>query len=499
MLKKLLNNLKDFKFLNIFLIFAFLLFLKFYLIPSNAMACSTNGEMYFDAERFGYIACLDGEEKRLGSSVSAGNVTCSDASVVEWNSADSVLEYCNDYKTVSMKCGAALGACTLAGAQRYDTDDMQMCDGSDWYSMSSETCVDDLTSVNWVAVTGSGTLFTSEDGENWIWTDVPIDTNNSLSVVTYGDDRWLAGGSNGTLITSTDGKTWTVIDISAISTDSITAIAFGDGNWMLSFIGGPGDAAKAFSSDGLNWISIPVGNAYTRHLAYARGHWFSTGFNVYRSSNNGSNWTNVLTMTGSNRMTYGNGKWALASKTDSPNNWRYSEDEGDSWITWDPITPNTTTTIYGFEYLKNNFYFSDQSSNILYTPDLQGSATRRSVGQIAKSFDYGNGQWVLSRYTRGIESSSDNLSTNTEQYRINKSINSIEYGSIINDPGDLAFTDQTDVSLTTAIISNAFTLDISMTSAQEISMTSISGNLEEKISTIQVGTDITHWSVVTEP
>ncbi len=83
----------------------------------------------------------------------------------------------------------------------------------------------------YVAVGDSGTILTSEDGNNWIAPSAYAGTANYLDGITYGNGTYIGVGNNGWTVTSPDGVNWTSIN-SGATANVLTGITFGDGQFV---------------------------------------------------------------------------------------------------------------------------------------------------------------------------------------------------------------------------------------------------------------------------
>jgi hypothetical protein len=131
-----------------------------------------------------------------------------------------------------------------------------------------------------------------------------------LRSVAYGNGTYVAVGEGGTIITSPDGGTWDVQDSGV--TLMLNRVQFLNGQFFAV-----GQAGTILSSgDGINWQSQNSGTARTLYgVTFGSGRFVATGFdegsvypdpqdlqvsffrilNVFLSSTNGSDWTDITT------------------------------------------------------------------------------------------------------------------------------------------------------------------------------------------------------------
>ena len=195
----------------------------------------------------------------------------------------------------------------------------------------------------YVAVTQSGTLYTSPDALTWTSRTSGFGANG-INDVAYGNGLWVAVGDNGTLTTSSNGTTWTARTAN-MSTNAIRNVVYANSLWVAVGSGGgtTNTGGVIYSSDGTTWTrksqSLTVGNQYQCVV------W------------NGTNWIIGSTLSGVNAFLYASdpsGTWTAASTT--------AQAGTITWIGWDGTrhtfceanafyfstsTTLATTTVYG--------------------------------------------------------------------------------------------------------------------------------------------------------
>jgi len=218
----------------------------------------------------------------------------------------------------------------VAGAQQkmaYSSD------GITWTAVTSATFTgsNKINAIaygggKWIAVGGgssTGQMVSSSNGETW--TDVTnLPWENSITSITYNNDRWVVGGLGGRMAYSTNGTSWTTVADLPIG-GRVEDIAYGNGRWIA--VGGGLDSKKiAYSGNLTSWTSatLPKDNATTMlaDVAYGDGKWVATGFSgrMWYSTNNGASWevvppgtanetTTTFGASSINDVAWNNGRW----------------------------------------------------------------------------------------------------------------------------------------------------------------------------------------------
>lgn len=501
--------------------------------PSFSISCSYNGSMEYDNNRLGLESCVGSELRRIGSYVSTD--ACSNEAEVEWKNTGSYLVYCNGSYEVPLKCGSALGACNVPGEQRYDsaTSSMQMCDGTNWYSMSTSACISDMGEISWVAAGKKDSLLISDDGQRWLAVDLPVSLGDIYDV-DYGDGVWVAVGGGPTILSSVDGKVWSQVAIGGlgVNTVSFTSVEYADGMWMVSQ--GYGGNTTATSPDGIVWTAVTnYNNGYASGLLKTKGFWVAGGDSgtIKYSSNDGSAWSSYSFGASGDpqALGYANGYLLVKKSTGS---FAISEDQ--IGVSHEVIANNLSSSIQwvGDRFMSGsagNGFVVDTTSTIL--SDLKLPWRQYDVGDIAfdaaTRFGFGNGEYVFGSSNGQLGYSSDLNTFSSLVVPISGEIREIAYGGAHNDPGSFSFTDVTGASLSTVIESDSVTISSSMTVPQKVyagngaeiqinggswvagdgsatvtagdtlkvRVTSAFGSLEQKITSLQVGPHTTHWGI----
>jgi hypothetical protein len=210
-----------------------------------------------------------------------------------------------------------------------------------------------------VAVGGSGTIFTSSDetiydatGTSSVpsdWTSRTTPTSQTLNEVTYGNSIFVVVGGAGTIITSTDGISWT-------SRTSPHSNAINDVTYENSTFVAVGDTGNIItSSDGISWTSR---TSNTSQLLFGVAYGNSTFVVVGNSgtvltSSDGTTWTSRTSATSANWEggdTYGNSLFVAVGVGGK----MQTSSDGITWTERDSKIP-TNAVIYAVTYGNNIF------------------------------------------------------------------------------------------------------------------------------------------------
>ena len=201
-----------------------------------------------------------------------------------------------------------------------------------------------------VAVIGdiSNSAAYSEDGINWIETEMPISAE--LNDITYGNGKFVAVGFSGAVAYSEDGINWTGVDMSS---DIVhwRAITYGNGKFVAV---GSNDMA-AYSEDGINWtgITLSVDDEYWMWLTYGNGKFVAVGLNgAVAYSEDGINWTEVdmpsdIDLGNYLDIAYGNGKFVILANDSSYKKMILWSEDGISWSKQTQSPPYATMLAFG--------------------------------------------------------------------------------------------------------------------------------------------------------
>jgi hypothetical protein len=151
---------------------------------------------------------------------------------------------------------------------------------------------------------GGGTttyIYTSDDNcQTWTARTVPASASQSPNDATYGNGVFViactSGGVSAGVLMSPDGTTWT----GGLLNTSFFGVTYDDGQFMMV-----GESAVTYTSpDGTTWTYHSAGGGVSYSFeacAFAHSAWFATAnggstYNgVYKTTDNGDNWTRVVT------------------------------------------------------------------------------------------------------------------------------------------------------------------------------------------------------------
>ncbi|MFT7144684.1 MAG: hypothetical protein ACI8QY_000738, partial [bacterium] len=391
--------------------------------------------------------------------------------------------------------------------------------------------------VSFAISTSDNNLHLSRDDSDWLVLDMTTMSASLTDIVDigYGDGKWVATTSDGIVLSSDDAFDWQVSDVSSYyaSGDAMTFVAYGNGRW---FVHGYYATNLLTSTDGVNWSEI-TGIGGGRRLKEYKGDWFGVfgGWDLKKSTDNGLTWTTSKSISTHPASTnydvcIGNGRMVAVNSSGYMS--AYSDDAGASWTEFNPGRVRDYQCVYANGYyvsavVGGNPSFAYSTDGITWTNnDTTGSSTK------GRGILFANGTWYAADQAR-LTTTTDitlALSGSTIAYDPPGSIEEMIYGGTHNDPGNFIFTDQVSVSASTVITSNSMTMDASLTTVQKVYAsngaevqknagswtagdgtttvtasdtlavrhTSSAVSLTEKVSTIQVGSHITHWSTTTE-
>jgi photosystem II stability/assembly factor-like uncharacterized protein len=98
------------------------------------------------------------------------------------------------------------------------------------------------------------------DGVDWRESDASL-AKGRLTGVAYGNGAWIAVGSAPPILRSTDdGETWSAVSGGEVP-DGLRAVTFGTVGGKAMFVAVGDGYTRASSTDGINWTSVPPGEA----------------------------------------------------------------------------------------------------------------------------------------------------------------------------------------------------------------------------------------------
>lgn len=208
----------------------------------------------------------------------------------------------------------------------------------------------------WVAVGQGGYIAVSTDGVKWTRKSAGI--TRDFNDVCHTGAQFVAvckapdSGSGAKIWTSTDGSKWTARNSDA-GGDTISMglhAVIGDGSGTVIAVGGlVGQMTRSFDH-GNTWQRILPGTGQSwggfYAVGYAKGAWICGGYNqLWRSTDAGTNWTQVSTTKGARDICYGNNRWFV---TDLWNSAMYWSPNGTIWfpVSTAPGHGNTSSFSY---------------------------------------------------------------------------------------------------------------------------------------------------------
>lgn len=271
----------------------------------------------------------------------------------------------------------------------------------------------------------------SEDGINWIETELPY--NTYWQSVTYGNGKFVAIAGDGSVALaaySEDGINWVGTELPPVH--SWSSVTYGNGkfvaiSWYFS-------SKAAYSEDGINWVGIelPISNPWSsvtygngKFVAVASGHYGDQA--IY--SEDGITWTTTTlptTDSGWLSVTYGNGKFVTISY--NSNVAAYSED-GINWVGTElPISDFWSSVAYG----NGKFVATTNRNNVaIYSEDgINWTEITLPAADSGYGWDpviFGNGKFIaISNSTSTYSEDGINWTTTT---LLGAGWQSITYGS----------------------------------------------------------------------
>lgn len=223
-------------------------------------------------------------------------------------------------------------------------------------------------------------------------TAVSISAYNGASTAPVNEGWYTTGNSSNDSVF--DSLTWG--DFGALSANPTTGKVFVTGNGSTSGSLYSLDGKKWFTATSVDAIASPNG---TKKISYVNGAWFLTVANasatttIYKSVDDGVNWTQVYTFSiTNNTMQYGvkpisghsTGIYVLSNSPAASSGsaiGAFSLDGGTTWSTIKGI--DTSTYVWEIAYLASTFYAVNTNNNsygLFYTTDLSAAWTGRSIG-----------------------------------------------------------------------------------------------------------------------
>lgn len=234
-------------------------------------------------------------------------------------STDGIINWNNEFIIVGDNNMASIGSNTWSGvtfgAGKYivvgGSGVAVSVNGYDWSTVSGSP--KNLNKVVWngsrfIAVSGSGYAYTSNDGNYWNNVGKMGGTITGNSVTANGSIA-VACGNVGFIAYSNDsGNSWKEIRSGIVS--NLNSITFGNGKFVA--VGRDGDIV--YSSDGRTWSYTTIGSSTWEGIVYADGKFVTIGNRHCAISTDGVSWELHYNVMGSGARTisYNNGVYLVA-------------------------------------------------------------------------------------------------------------------------------------------------------------------------------------------
>lgn len=341
------------------------------------------------------------------------------------------------------------------------------------------------------SVSGSA-VFSSSDGT--AWSSVNSETYNPLAKIIYNGNQFVAVGNNGAILTSSNGINYFQQDSG--TANNLNAIACKDG---LTVAGGD-HATMLISSDAINWISIANLPAATNDysiwgMAYGNRLLVAVGDNgTILTSQDATNWAQQISgVTDSLR--------AVARGCNG--NFIADGDNGDMLISsdgtnWNQISMPTTDQLGSIAYGNGTYVilgadFNNLDTDVFISSDGIHWTNTLQLGAWINCVAYGNGQFVAvgTAYDAAVEiapiySSTDGINWTLHYSGTTADLFDVTYGNgVFEAAGDFILESQPTVRFRSLIQLPDKSMLIKMEEPSN------STNL------IQVSTDLSHWTDVT--
>ncbi len=238
--------------------------------------------------------------------------------------------------------------------------------------------------------TGSSTIATSPDGQNWSKYNVqpPV----LLRGVAYGNNMYVVVGGNGNIFTSPDGVNWTN---KVVDDTTFLSVAYGGGKFVAVQL----DGGIMVSSDGLDWTTANIQNSNRlTDITYGGGWFVAVGDKATRLvSQNGTNWTVSSGNTSEtyNSVTFANNRFVIVAYQNAI----YSQALPNSTWTWTNVKDTQSLPNYAMSavsYGSGKFVAVGYSGSVYTSTSGTGGWSRSASGFNfdLNSIAYGNGRFV---------------------------------------------------------------------------------------------------------
>lgn len=185
------------------------------------------------------------------------------------------------------------------------------------------------------------------------WTQRTSGTTSQLNHIAASPQRAVAVSGSGQIIHSGDGENWTVLDLRNVR--GLNALDLREIGWdgtcfvtigrERAFSGGPWEGCVYRSTDGITWTRTHIGGNLLWRLAHGGGHWVAGGeLSTMRKSTDGITWTSVAFPATDhvNGIAYGNGVWLAVPDSNSGRTWAYTSPDLQTWTyrSWSEVFTN---------------------------------------------------------------------------------------------------------------------------------------------------------------
>lgn len=271
-----------------------------------------------------------------------------------------------------------------------------------------------------------GVLRSEDNGDNWILVELPNETWEVNSIAINSNDDIFATTYGGKLYRSTnDGNNWTQlhtdsthISFNCIDINSSGAIFIGTDNGVLRSINNGYNLEKTGWNNSVDNLAISPGDDI-----------FITSYGVYRSIDNGDNWTETssgLTNTGVNDFAFNSLGHILVGTAADNGGVFTSTDNGDNWtITGYSFQSETDSVVIALAINStDDIFIGTFGIGVVCSMDNGNSWTEINSGfprdqyfgyyPIVQSFIFNTEGYILAGTSNGIFRSEQIVTTSTE-------------------------------------------------------------------------------------
>ena len=198
-------------------------------------------------------------------------------------------------------------------------------------------------------------------------------------------NKWFAGGNGGMTLTSTNGVNWTETKPDFTNQSLVDFASDGNGTWMVTATNGIWRSTNGGSS----WSQVLVTTSSAGYINHAGNTWLQAGDGTLRvSTNAGNTWSAGATWAGSKLAPVGdgNGNWAYSNVASQTYRISYSTDNGATWSLSDySLGLNSANGEGALGYFEDKWLFASKQFGV-YRWD--GSITVDAKTQILEGSDF---------------------------------------------------------------------------------------------------------------